>query len=335
MDRNHNKKLKISVKKLSLALFAVFLGFLILIAHHEMYYSIHESESNSIQILVSKDKDEDSFELARTESLGFFTDIPESAWMLHKQRFQFTQPNYDDSNKRKFEQMGRNSNHFWASNFEPEFTCPHEFRLGKLGDGGKWVCDPHRITQTNENGKCLVYSIGSNGNFMFETAVFEHVSKDCEIHTFDLKSYGRKKNFAEEANKVGVTFHHWGLGSPSRKFPNARPFKEIIVDLKHEQGTIDLMKIDCEKCEYYQYQQWFKDWKELGMTVRQVLIELHNSDLPGIVDIFNEFQKEGYVMFHKEANYDNGGNAIEAAFLLLSPEFQRKTSTTTTSTARH
>ena len=53
------------------------------------------------------------------------------------------------------------------------------------------------------------------------------------------------------------------------------------------------------------------------------MLEIHNSDLPHVVDIFNEFQKAGYVMFHKEANYLNEGKAIEAAFFLLSPDFQK------------
>ena len=53
------------------------------------------------------------------------------------------------------------------------------------------------------------------------------------------------------------------------------------------------------------------------------MLEIHNLDLPNVVDNFNEFQKANYVMFHKEANYLNEGKSIEAAFLLLSPDFQK------------
>ena len=105
--------------------------------------------------------------------------------------------------------------------------------MGKLGDGGKWVCDPHRILSdtgkagqenldvgrkgvnaagSNVQGSCIVYSVGSNGNYDFEKEVKTHVSPDCEIHTFDIRDYGRHRNFTEEAEKVGVTFHHTGLG---------------------------------------------------------------------------------------------------------------------------
>lgn len=257
--------------------------------------------------------------MARKESLGFFTDITDSNWKLLKNRFQLTQPNYDDSNREDFKWRARFSNLFWASQFEPEFTCQHEFRLGKLGDGGKWICDPHRIPKES----CLVYSIGSNGKFQFEEEVLERVSKSCEVHTFDIAKQNRGKSFAEEAEKRGVYFHHWGIGAREETGPHLKTFKDIMVALHHEQKTVDVMKIDCEKCEYKQFREWLQDWEELGMTVRQVMLEIHNSDLPGVVDLFKAFQNYGYVMFHKEANYENQGNCIEAAFLLLSKGFQK------------
>lgn len=62
----------------------------------------------------------------------------------------------------------------------------------------------------------------------------------------------------------------------------------------------------------------------MGLTVRQVMLEIHNSDLPHVVDLFNEFQRAGNVMFHKEANYLGEAKSIEAAFLLLSTDFQKE-----------
>ncbi|CAE8596625.1 unnamed protein product [Polarella glacialis] len=55
-----------------------------------------------------------------------------------------------------------------------------------MGDGGKWVCDPERITkQVNSGGSCLVYSVGSNGQFDFEARVLRDISPSCEVHVFD------------------------------------------------------------------------------------------------------------------------------------------------------
>ena len=63
----------------------------------------------------------ESTALARKEPLGFFRDIPDKVWKMHKERFQFTQPNYDNSNAKQFERFSRYSNWFWGNNFEPEF----------------------------------------------------------------------------------------------------------------------------------------------------------------------------------------------------------------------
>jgi len=57
--------------------------------------------------------------------------------------------------------------YFWQKNYEPTLSCMFQRRMGARGDGGKWVCDPHRI-QKND---CLVYSIGSSSDYTFETAV--------------------------------------------------------------------------------------------------------------------------------------------------------------------
>lgn len=264
---------------------------------------------------------QESKALATKESLGFFTDIPDSTWKRHKKRFQLTQPNHQ---KRAgyIKDYAAYSNYFWSMNYEPEFTCPHEFRLGKLGDGGKWVCDPHRIVKKETGDSCLVYSIGSNGNFEFEENVFRHVSSSCDIHTFDVSDYGQRKNFTIEAVKIGVHFHHWGIGESRRIGSNMKRFSNIMKELNHQNKTIDLMKIDCERCEYAQYRDWLQDWNDMGVLVRQVMLEVHNSDMPVIDDLFKAFQEAGYVLFHKEANFMNGGSAVEVTFLLLSKDFQ-------------
>jgi len=269
-----------------------------------------------------------SNELASKESMGFFHDIPEHKWMTLKNRFQLTQPNTPEIISKRNELTSDLARHFWADYFDPEFTCVDEIRFGKLGDGGKWICDPHRIVEDTIDGKdtCLVYSVGSNGHFQFEEEVKTLISKDCEIHTFDPNDYRYKPNlkegvyFEKEAEKVGAQFHKWGIGLENG--PIFKTFKEVITTLNHTNKIIDIMKIDCEGCEAKQYSKWLSDWKETGVLVRQVLMEIHLAPL-AIEDLFASFQKEGYVIFHKEANYLSKGTAIEVALVLLSPDFQK------------
>ena len=262
----------------------------------------------------------ESYALATKESLGFFNDISNESWNLYKQRFQSTRPNVSLWKNRVLKEL--NEEVFWAKNYDPEFTCPHEVKIGGIEDGGKWVCDPHRIDKDN----CLVYSIGSNGDFSFEKGIYKDVSKSCTIHTFDMNDRhldlkGYELLYKPLAKEAGVEFHQIMLGSGA---PNAKRFKEIISDLKHEGKTIDILKIDCEGCEYGQYLEWFQDFKDSNVIARNILVELHGTEpLEKVQDFFAKMLENGYVIYHKEPNL-LALECIEMAFILLDQDFQTK-----------
>jgi len=56
---------------------------------------------------------------------------------------------------------------YFQNNWEPVVVCPYEKRIGKAGDGGKWVCNPRDISRP-----ALVYSIGSHNQFDFEEEIY-------------------------------------------------------------------------------------------------------------------------------------------------------------------
>ena len=149
------------------------------------------------------------------------------------------------------------------------------------------------------------------------------ISNKCVIHTFDRIDYFNSRNITQLAAKAGVNFHHTSLGERTEAVKNGKRFKEIITNLKHQGKTIDIMKIDIEGSEWEQFQDWLDDWKEMGVTVRQVQIEVHKSPLPQTVDFFNAMWERGYVIFHKEPNYINT-ECIEFAFILLDSDFKNK-----------
>jgi hypothetical protein len=69
----------------------------------------------------------------------------------------------------------------FLNNLQPDFTCPHERRVGGHGDGPKWTCDLHRLADKADR---VVYSIGSEGNYEWEDSLIDEIgSKHCEIHT--------------------------------------------------------------------------------------------------------------------------------------------------------
>jgi len=157
-------------------------------------------------------------DVAKRESLGFFDDIPSPTWDRMKAKVKDMSPNFNtyylpfkDGGDARVRKPGT----FYQNNYEPDFVCQHERRIGKLGDGGKWICDPHRISDQEE---CLVYSVGSNNDFSFEQAVLDKIGHHCEIHTFDFG------NYQESAGKLGfrvhngqqlpaVNYHKFGLGT--------------------------------------------------------------------------------------------------------------------------
>lgn len=155
-------------------------------------------------------------------------------------------PHVDSEGKPRGDNRNRQPGYFYQSHYEPDFVCQYERRIGKLGDGGKWICDPHRIAHQKD---CLVYSVGSNNDFSFEEAVLRDIGPHCEIHTFDFGNYaaGAEKvgtRLHDGVNKTAVVYHQVGVGLDDP--PKFKSLKTIVEELGHVNRTIDIFKIDCE-----------------------------------------------------------------------------------------
>ena len=283
--------------------------------------------------------DEDDFELARTQSFGFFQDITSKHWKelqkIHAESFpnHYTQTLGPYSNKpedkRDYSKLAKSS--WWnGENFQIEFHCPFTRRVPPTSqaDGPKFVCDPHRLAENAQRQPkpCLIYSFGSNGKAEFEAGMRDIVGDACEIHTFDMAdSNNRFKNFTKELEGVS-TFHKWGLGTSEQAKNSPRRFKTLrgtMDALGHTGRTIDVFKIDCEWCEWYTHDEWFDDDADGNpqIDIRQILVETHNAPLPNAIEFFYGLHDRGYVIFNKEANFQNGGGGQEITFLKLSREF--------------
>ena len=131
----------------------------------------------------------------------------------------------------------------------------------------------------------------------------------CEIHTFDFGNYAKGA-----AKAGGVQYHRVGVGLDDP--PKFKSIRTLVKELGHENRVIDIFKIDCEGCEWTTAQHWF----EANVTLRQILVELHGSDVQNTPKFFDLMYENNYVIFHKEPNIAYPG-AIEYAFLKLSPEF--------------
>lgn len=190
------------------------------------------------------------------------------------------------------------------------------------GDGPKWICDPHRIGKQKD---CLIYSVGSNGNTMFEEGVKSEVGSHCEIHTFDMVTYNKRNGqFQPKLEAIGAHFHAWGLGTQAEanayeKTKRGAPIytlQQTMAKLNHTGRVVDVFKIDCEWCEWYTYEEWLQ-----AGDLRQILVETHNAPMPNAMDFFYTLHDAGYVIFNKEANYQNLAGGVEYGFLKLHTDF--------------
>ena len=173
-----------------------------------------------------------------------------------------------------------------------------------------------------EEKGCLIYSIGSNGDFQFEEGLQEVLGEEdaCEIHTFDFGNFEGKM-----PENMNIHYHQWGLKASDDTITMDEKFltlAEIVKELGHETRTIDIFKIDCETCEWSTVKDWFGP--EVPM-IQQILVETHgvpiaNDKTP--LSFFNGILDSGYVMFHKEPNIQfTKGSCVEFGFLKLHDDF--------------
>ena len=91
--------------------------------------------------------------------------------------------------------------------YTPDYNCPLlKERVGRLGDGGKWVCGLRALL---EDRPCIVYSVGSNGETTFEVDMLNRTS--CEVHTFD-PTLSNETQSSMAAAVPEMQFHPIGIG---------------------------------------------------------------------------------------------------------------------------
>lgn len=290
--------------------------------------AISSSTPSATETIAANNNEENGFQMAFQDSFGFFDDIPNEQWMLRKQLTNGRIHNLDLKSKMQIERdaIGRHPYEWYQFNWDPDFSCFHEDSLGGPDDGHKWVCDPTRLRKAKD---CLVYSVGSHGNFAFE-ADLQRVAPNCEIHVFDPDNF--KKDAARW--RVNVTYHQWGLKPSYKSDPNVtetpkslvklaamdtkgwKTIQQTMKELGHEKRKVDIFKIDCEGCEFRSYKDWLSN-----IDIGQLLVETHR--VPAIANqFFQDLHDAGFAMFHKEPNTASAkGECVEFSFIRLKPSF--------------
>jgi FkbM family methyltransferase len=198
----------------------------------------------------------------------------------------------------------------------PTFSCPDEVRVGRAGDGGKWLCGSAALQNSSE-GNCLVYSFGSNNDFSFEEDVIARFGQNCEIHVFDHTV----KNWALP-DIISIKAHNWGLvGTPEKRKDKdeLKTISEIMSLLGHRDREITALKMDVEGAEF----SALRDVAQMiGPKPRQIIFEMHLAPSP-VLDhetasaLMLNLREASYHMFHMEPTYWDALVLNEYSFMLL------------------
>lgn len=189
--------------------------------------------------------------------------------------------------------------------FEQTWNCYFEQRIGReFGDGGKFVCGLDGYFRSLPS--CLVYSIGSDGDFSFEEAVKSNFG--CEIHTFDPT--GDTPILQTLASRRGIEFHAIGLGQGEGEMKNANnvthpvlPLYKMMKLVGHTGRKLDILKVDCEGCEHAAFEAIYDAVLAKELVIGQILVEMHGADIRLNTAFFERTNSANYYIFHKERNH--------------------------------
>ncbi|CAF1608904.1 unnamed protein product [Rotaria magnacalcarata] len=192
--------------------------------------------------------------------------------------------------------------------------CPYKNNLTRIGgihDGNKIICGIEIFTPLT---KCIVYSLGSFGDFNFEWALLKNTS--CEVHTYDCTSP------PPEGKTERMTYHQICLGDTSKLqkfmypyntqkdniiFKNESIFKRfdtILAENKHDE--VHILKMDIEGGEYSVFSDLLCQTNKTSLPY-QISFESHwwNRDIYHAIlhqKMFAQFWAAGYRILQHEYN---------------------------------
>ncbi|KAI8884588.1 hypothetical protein K501DRAFT_312570 [Backusella circina FSU 941] len=123
-------------------------------------------------------------------------------------------------------------------------------------DGYKIGCQD-LYEQKDGDEKCLVYSLGSNDNYFYETEIYNRYG--CEIVTIDQNAFNLPEYIKFQKAKIGSC-------------PECKSINNILAMNNHTNRTITAFKIDIEGAEWDNLDQIFNP------QFKQIQMEIHKPD---------------------------------------------------------
>ena len=180
--------------------------------------------------------------------------------------------------------------------FIPAYTCPWDNeRVGRFGDGGKWICGMSRYSAYEEERALVVYSFGVRDDSSFEEEMLTNTN--CEIVAVDFSVDSVRhislvqycllfiltpsSQFGDQltaGHRNRSTFMKVGLGAKDEPFKDPPFYTLKTLMEKHAHDYIDVLKVDIEGGEFDSITRFMDDYEGEDLPIGQLVMELHLDD---------------------------------------------------------
>ncbi|EFQ31903.1 uncharacterized protein GLRG_07047 [Colletotrichum graminicola M1.001] len=155
------------------------------------------------------------------------------------------------------------------------FSCPHEMeRVGRLGDGGKWVCGMSRYVNFPRNRECIIYSFGVRDESSFENEMLSRTKCRVWAYDFSVVDFGEQ---LESGNRERASFLQAGIAGKTNT--TLKPPFYSISDLMDMNGHeyIDILKVDIEFAEFQSIEGLHRDFPITAgeLPIGQLMVKIH------------------------------------------------------------
>ncbi|KAK2040417.1 hypothetical protein LZ31DRAFT_604177 [Colletotrichum somersetense] len=229
---------------------------------------------NRVQRLLGKHGD-------RIESLRDFMSRSESLWAKTvMQRHEMIGADYggDESSMPLFPSTNGETyaiHPYTVWDFIPaSYNCPWDVeRIGRMGDGGKWVCGMSRYVDYPKDRECVIYSFGVRDESSFEQEMLERTPCVVWAYDFSVVDFGEQ---LAPSNRDRAHFSQVGIAgtTDTTKTPPFYSIGDLMKLNGHE--YIDILKMDIEFAEFAALDGMHRDFPVSGeLPVGQLMVELH------------------------------------------------------------
>ncbi|KAF6809957.1 hypothetical protein CPLU01_15403 [Colletotrichum plurivorum] len=240
----------------------------------------------------TRDGDRNADDLARAA-------LSEASWLRSVQRRHEWMEKNSDYDATLFSPRD-DSFRFWYTLwdlFPATYTCPWDVqRIGRLGDGGKWICGMSRY-EGHVGRPLRVYSFGVGGDSSFEEEFLDRVP-GAQVWGFDdsVDGWGRglRNRYANRTHfsKTAVAGEDFLDQSDGTRFLS---IKSLMREFGHE--YVDLVKMDIEGDEFPTLEAFLKEFRvgdgENGegeeVPMGQIVVEIHVPDKGPRISQFREW----------------------------------------------